>query len=79
MELPQDIGKQTEGVPRAPIQVKPRSGTQPVLHPVWFPLSHCSDAPLTPSPQVILQTDGAPRAPVQVKPRSGTQLVLHPV
>jgi hypothetical protein len=24
------------------VQVKPRSGTQPVLHPVWFPLSHCS-------------------------------------
>ena len=59
--------------------MKPRSGTQPVLHPVWFPLSHCSDPPLTPSPQVTAQTDAAPIAPVQVKPRSGTQPVLHPV
>jgi hypothetical protein len=61
------------------VQVKPKSATQLVLHPVLFPLSHCSVDALIPSPHLAVQVELAPISPVQVKPISVTQFEEHPV
>ncbi len=62
--LSPQVDVHTDAFPILLVQVKPGSGTQ-LMHPVLFPLSHCSAEAVILSPQTTTQVDGPPGLPVQ--------------